>query len=102
MKDIQHEMMKQDIEALAKRIEQLERASLSGAPPCSASEPRVITIRADDWAGICSVMRSLTWGKSSMDDWHRVRERVEKRNLPPQNAGAVATAVPESNQTARP
>ena len=50
------------------------------APTCSPSLPPIITLRADDWHLLCVVMRDLTWGSECMDTWHRLRERVSKRN----------------------
>ena len=42
--------------------------------------PPVITLRADDWRDLCSVMRDLTWGQDCSSRWHSLRERVSRRN----------------------
>src|ERR1035441_4437276 len=51
----------------------------------SETLPPVVVLRADDWRDLYEVMRSLTWGKDCMHQWHSLKARVDHRNYSPNN-----------------
>lgn len=49
----------------------------------SESLPPVVVLHADDWRDLCEVLRSLTWGKDCMRQFHCLQARVAHRNYIP-------------------
>ena len=56
--------------------------------PLKKPAGKVMVFHEEDWWDFCAIMRSLTWGQSSMDDWSRLRKRVNDRNTDPDEARA--------------